>query len=151
MKLFIVFLLLSGAAQAAEEEVISLSRHFTLKTCDAEKHCVGPIAQNIEMSKVELKLTPFQKSTMKGLDGWDRNSLTEKGITFKSEIHLIKFAKPGKYKYYVYAMLRSGKRNGKIKKINFRELSDLKETIITDDPIKMKDATLQAQFVFGGD
>lgn len=150
MKVFLFLLGFSIPSWATTNESVSLARYFTIKTCyEGQKECTGPVSKQLELANTDIELTPFKKGTSQGLDGWDRQTLTEENIAFNSEIHLIKHLKPGKYKYYIYVMLRSGKRNGKIKKIHLKELSDLKEITLTDEPVKFKGGTLQAQFVLG--
>lgn len=149
MKVFLLVLGFSVSSWAAENESVSLSRYFTIKTCYDGQGCVGPAAMQMESANSEIELKPFKKGNVQGVDGWDRQTLTESNIPFKSEIHLIKHSKPGKYKYYLYTMLRSGKRNGKIKTINLKELSDLKEITLTDEPVKVMGGTVQAQLVVG--
>ena len=155
MKIMTLALLMSTFActftWASEKESITLSGNFLFKTCRKGLECIGPRLQDPPYPEVaEIELSPFHKGKESGLEGWHRDTVTEKGITFKSEIHIVKHAKPGKYQYYVYAMLRSGNRNGKVKKIKLKELSILGSTTITDDPIKYsEDGMIQAQYSFG--
>lgn len=138
-----------AAVPSAHAEAFSLSRYFTVKTCFTNSGCVGPTAKSIESANQRIDLEPFHKSGLEGLDGWERTYVASDGVLFHAEIHVIKYAHPGKYKYYIYTMLRSGKREGKIKKVFLKELEDFKEFTISDRPIKTKNGTAQVQLVVG--
>jgi hypothetical protein len=79
-----------------------------------------------------------------GPPSWD-----EEGVPIRTEIHVIRRARAGKPRFYLYAMLRTGKRNGKIRTLDLRDPSDLKEVVLTDEPIRYPGGTLQAQLVIG--
>src|SRR5690242_9692973 len=143
MKILMLLSFISATTWAAES--VSLSRYFTIKTCYKNEECLGPTVKNIESANVKLNLSSFNKGGVSGLHAWDRSSMVEDSVPFKSEIHLIKHTKPGKYKYYLYAMLRSGKgRPGAVKMIHLKDLSELKDVVLTDDPIEFGGGTLQA-------
>lgn len=145
----LLFLLWSTPVWAEAQETVSLSRYFTTKVCYSGGECVGPTAKNVGAANIQLKLAPFRKMDVQGKDAWEKNSVTEEGVTFKSEIHLIEYARPGKYKYYIYVMLRSGKREGVVKKFNMKSLDELKEVVLEDKPVKTSRGTIQAQLVLG--
>lgn len=145
----LLFLLWVIPTWATDAEPVSLSRYFAINTCDTSSQCTGPGAKNVESANLSLELVPFHKGTLAGWHARDQNSLAMDGVVFQSEIHLVKHAKPGKYAYYIYAMLRSGKRNGKIKTINLKSLKDLGVVVLTDEPVKTAGGTIQAQLVLG--
>jgi hypothetical protein len=143
---FLLIFFFPSFLTAEESEVIPLLRYFIISPCTAQRKCIAPEAKQLETAQVKLKLEPFSKGG-KGVHGWDKNSLTLNHITFRSEIHLIRWQTPKKSKFYLYAMLRSGKRNGKLKMIDFDELSEIQNVLLTDDPIKTKKGFLKAQLL----
>lgn len=147
--LFLSLLLIPASLRAAGAETFKLSRWFTMKACNGEAKCMGPIAEDKDKAAQTLTLEPFKKGGKEGWHAYDRNELVENGITFKSEIHVIKWKKPGKYKYYIYAMLRSGNREGKVLMQDLKSLKSFKEKTLTDKPVPIVGGTLQAQLVLG--
>jgi hypothetical protein len=151
-KFLFVFLFLVGVAafaQTPEKETVSFSRYFTIKTCYTNKGCIGPVAKQIEAANTRIALTPFRKGDAMGEDGWDRQRLTEENIPFQSELHIMKHSNPGKHKFSLYVMLRSGKRNGVIKTFHFDDPEQIKQFTVTDKTIPFKGGVLQAQIVIG--
>lgn len=127
---------------------IKLARYLTIKTCYKDDHCIGPVVKNIEDANIEIPMKPYSKANERGQTAFEEQSVLDQGIPFKREIRVTK--KEGKDEYYVYMMLRSGpslKREGKVKTFSVKDLSQMSETRITDEPIKFKDGTLQAELI----
>jgi hypothetical protein len=135
---------------ASASPTITLSRYLKFKTCHADrKDCIGPIAIDLEKANIELVLKEFFKGDG-GLTAQNLYETVKNGISFKSEIRVIK--KPNAEGYFFYMMLRSGpglKREGKVKTFSIKDLSQLTETIVSDSPIKFDGGTLQAELVLG--
>lgn len=143
----LLFLLWSISARAETAEPVSLVRYFATTVCYAKENCVGPAVKNLEASQVTMQLEAFRKGNSSGWHAWDRNSLTESGVTLKSEIHVVKHAEPREFRYSIYAMLRSGKREGVVKTIYLKKMEDLRRIVLKDKPVKTGKGTVQAELV----
>jgi hypothetical protein len=142
--MFFVFLATFPNLASAE----SISRYITIKTCNHAGECIGPTAKNLESANLDLEMQPAHGKA-EGHDAWDRQEITEAGVKIKSEIHVIRYKKPEKYTYYIYAMLRTGKRNGVIKTLSLKRWEDFKEFVLTDSPLKTANGTIHAQLAVG--
>ena len=147
----VILVLIFGPASswAAETETVTVSRHFTFTTCDTSGKCSEQIAERSDTDVGEAILTLLPSGKVAGLDAWDRNKVIIGDIVFQSEIHLIKYDHTGAYRYYLYAMLRSGRRHGKTRKIRFNDFSTVSRVVLADMPIHARSGTLQARLVFG--
>jgi hypothetical protein len=141
--------LLGLSLHAAQSEVLTLSRYFTVKTCYKDASCIGPVAKNIERANIQLELKPGKQGSAVASQAWDRAQVTDDGLQFKSEIHILKHKKPGPFKYTVLMKLRSGNRESKVQKLQLKSLKELDQTVISDEPIAFEGGTLQAQLVIG--
>lgn len=145
LKVLLSFLFLTYLAPAQEAKTIpfDLHRHLELTICDPSGNCE---THRMSSEAVHFDLEKFSGKG-KGWDGWDRTRNEVNGITFKTEIHVIKHLNAGKYQYYIYAMIRSSTREGKLLRWNLKDLSELKERALEDAIIKFNGGTMQAKLV----
>lgn len=134
-----------------DESEVKFSRYIMVETCyDAQEKCIGPVVKNLENSNTSLVLKPFSKGKVLGRTAVEKFRVEDSKIPFNSEIRVTK--KEGSNDYLVNIMLRSGdslKRNGRVRTIQIKNLSDFKEVTVEDKPIRFKNGTLKASVVIG--
>jgi hypothetical protein len=149
-KIIFTSLFLLGCAEIAKgppRPKNTFSRNFAIKRCYQKNDCTGPIIDNPQNGNVEIKFTPFGKGGVRGMSWRDKNEMLKDGIVFSSVINIVKHESPKKEGYFIYIMLRSGNREGRVKTFNIHDLSELNNLSIEDFPIAYKDGTLQAQLI----
>jgi hypothetical protein len=139
----ILFTLLLAALSHADDTTLTLSRHVEVRSCASKKHCGE--WRSLGEDPAVLKFAPFGKAKGSGVDAWSRQSVRTNGTNIKTEIHLVRHKTAGNQKYFVYLMIRTGKRHGETLGYNMREITELRERSLMDK----RAGKLQARLVIG--
>ena len=139
----ILLSLLLAALSQADDTTLTLSRHVEVRSCASKKHCGE--WRSLGEDPAVLKFSPVGRGKNGGDDAWSRQSLKTNGTTIKTEIHLVRHKNPGVKKYFVYLMIRTGKRHGQTLGYNMHELTELRERALLDK----RSGKLQARLVIG--
>lgn len=141
-----LFLPLSLAPALAAAE--SIPHSLQAQWCDSKKHCSTTNPGKDDASGGRLEFNPISGKAV-GHDAWIREATEARGVKIRTEIHVIRYEPAGKYAYYVYVMLRTGRRNGIIRTWNLQRWEDLAETVVTDRPYPLPNGTLTASLKIG--
>jgi hypothetical protein len=127
----------------ADDNTLTLSRHVEVRSCASKKHCGE--WRSLGEDPAVLKFTPVGRGKNGGFDAWSRQNLKTNGTTIKTEIHFVRHKNTSASKYFVYLMIRTGKRHGQTLGYNMRTLTELRERALIDK----RSGKLQARMVIG--
>ena len=142
LKVFLVFWILAQLAPA-QAPTFDLHRHVEITLCTPECN-----TEKMSSEAVHLDLEKFSGKG-DGWDAWDRTRNEIGDTVFKTEIHVVKHRRPEKFQYYIYAVVRTNNREGKILRWNLKNLKEFKERSLEDAPFAIEGGTMQMKLVLG--
>jgi hypothetical protein len=122
---------------------VTFHRRVEVRECYSRRQCSQ--WRSLGEDPATLPLQAFGKAGLSGFDGWSRQALRVHQTTVKTEIHLVRHATPGPYKYFLYAMIRTGKRHGQTLEWNLHDLNQIQQRALLDKP----SGRFQARMIIG--